>query len=116
MKPYLARASEQTQFEFFGLRITDYTAERDLASSLAIIDVPIGARHPSAHSERCEKAYFGLSGRVRFTLGAGEMEIGRGDLLVIPVGACFSYEGINDARIALFQPPPYDSSAEVLDE
>ena len=68
------------------------------------------------HTASGEEAYFGLSGRVRFTLGAGEMEIGRGDLLVIPVGASFSYEGINDARIALFQTPPYDSSAEVLDE
>ncbi len=49
-------------------------------------------------------------------LETGEPEIGPDDLLVIPVTTRFSYVGIGEARMALFQTPPYDADAEVLDE
>ena len=43
--------------EFDGLEIRDYTAGRDVSSSMAEITVPAGARHKRAWSKRSDKYY-----------------------------------------------------------
>ena len=55
-------------FDFEGLEIRDYTADRDCSSSVAEICVPGGARHGRAWSKRSDKYYFGLQGKLSFTL------------------------------------------------
>jgi hypothetical protein len=48
-------ATDATPFDWNGLVISDHTAALELSSSVATIDVPPGARHPRAWSDRSEK-------------------------------------------------------------
>ena len=65
---------------FHGLEVFDYTAGVDASSSLALINVPLDARHPEAYSTKSDKYYFVLEGQIRFGLGSGRSDLGPGDI------------------------------------
>ena len=105
-------------FDFEGLKIRDYTSNLDRSSSVAEITVPSGARHPPAWSNRSDKYYFGLQGKLAFTVGDLPFELAAGDLCIIHQGNRFAYENTTDevAKVLLIHTPSFDSSQEVFQD
>ena len=104
--------------EFGGLEIRDYTAGRDLRSSMAEVTVPAGVGHPRAWSRRSDKLYCVLEGDVHFVVGEQVLELVTSDVCVVPQGTRFSYENRTDAsaRMLLVHTPPFDLCDEVMEE
>jgi mannose-6-phosphate isomerase-like protein (cupin superfamily) len=105
-------------FNFEGLEIRDYTADRHSSSSFAEITVPAGVRHRRAWSKRSDKYYFGLQGKLRFMVDDRVVELAPGDLCIIRQGDRFSYENRTEevAKVLLVHTPSFDLSQEVFDE
>lgn len=114
----LIRKSSLEPIDFDGLSIFDYTANADLGSSLATIDVPPGGRHPRAWSRRSDKYYFVTNGRVRFTIDDETSELTKGDFCFVRQGVVFSYENVSSepAGLILVHTPAFELSAEVFVE
>ena len=102
--------------DFAGLRIFDYTAGRDLGSSLAVIEVPPGATHAVSWSKRSDKYYLVTAGELRFVLDGEARMLGAGDFCFVPRGRRFSYanEGAGVATLVLVHTPSFDLDAEVF--
>jgi len=104
--------------EFEGLEIRDYTDDLEPRSSVAEVTVPAGARHRPSWSKRSDKYYFGLRGRLSFTIGDLVVELAAGDLCIIQKGDRFSYENKSDevATVLLVHTPSFDLSQEVFED
>jgi mannose-6-phosphate isomerase-like protein (cupin superfamily) len=109
-------ANQVTPFEWNGLAISDRTATVALSSSIAIIDVPPGARHPRAWSDRSDKYYVVIEGDLRFEVKNEASDLGPADVCVVLRGDPFEYAntGALPARVALFHTPRFDGDAEHL--
>lgn len=70
MPTQVVRASELEPFDFSDLPIADHTAGHGTSSSIAVINVPAGAEHPTAYSDASDKHYLVLSGAVAFVTAA----------------------------------------------
>jgi mannose-6-phosphate isomerase-like protein (cupin superfamily) len=105
-------------FDFNGLEIRDFTAEREGSSSVAEITVPAGVRHARASSKKSDKYYFVLEGRLQFTLGDRHVELETRDLCIIHKGERFCYENTTAevARVLLIHTPSFDLNEEVFEE
>ena len=104
--------------EFDGLEIRDYTAERDVSSSMAEITVPAGARHKRAWSKRSDKYYYVLDGRLSFIVDDQVVDLSTGDACIIRQGVRFSYENKTGAivKILLVHTPSFELAEEVFEE
>ncbi len=104
--------------DFGGLRIFDYTAGRELGSSLAVIEVPAGARHPAAWSKRSDKYYLVSAGSIAFVLDGVQNELATGDFCLVRRGSRFSYSNptATPARLVLVHTPSFDLESEVFVE
>lgn len=100
--------------DFEGLRIFDYTAGRDLGSSLAVIEVPPSARHAEAWSERSDKYYLVTDGAIRFVLDRQVLELASGDFCLVRRGQRFSYSNESGAvaTLVLVHTPSFDLRSE----
>ena len=100
--------------DFGGLLIFDYTAGHELGSSLAVIDVPPGVRHAEAWSERSDKYYLVIGGRIQFVLEGEQSGLTTGDFCLVRRGQRFSYfnEGPAAARLVLVHTPSFDLRSE----
>ena len=111
-----SEAAKEVSFE--GLAIRDYTPDHDHSSSLAIVQVPPGAKHRRARSRRSDKYYYVIEGKIRFILGADEDHLEKGDFCLVPKGEPFGYR--NDTQgmaiLLLFHTPSFDLSAEVFED
>jgi len=107
-----------TPTDFEGLEIRDYTDDRTSSSSVAEITVPARARHRRAWSKRSDKYYFGLQGKLSFTIDDRVVEVAAGDLCIIRRGDRFSYENCSDevATVLLVHTPSFELSQEILDD
>jgi mannose-6-phosphate isomerase-like protein (cupin superfamily) len=76
--------------DFGGLLIRDYTADLGLSSSVASIEVPVGARHALAFSTKCDKYYVVLDGEIDFTLDGAASKLAAGDFCHVPRGGKFN--------------------------
>lgn len=96
-------------FDFDGLRIFDYTADQDLKSSFAVIEVPRGAIHTESWSRRSDKYYYVCEGAVRFVLDNEVHRLETGDFCFVRLGRHFSYtnEGSQAARLVLVHSPSF---------
>ena len=96
-------------FDFDGLRIFDYTANRGLGSSLAVIEVPIGGVHAESWSKRSDKYYYVCEGAVRFVLDHEVHHLETGDFCFVRLGRHFSYanEGTRAAKLVLVHSPSF---------
>jgi mannose-6-phosphate isomerase-like protein (cupin superfamily) len=105
-------------FDFEGLEIVDYTAGKELSSSIAEISVPSGVRHRTAWSKRSDKYYLVLDGALEFTLRGERFDLERRDCVVVPQGTRFSYRNVSgsDVRLLLVHTPSFDLEAEVFDD
>ncbi len=109
------RASAEL-IDFGGLQIRDYTIGRDTRSSLAVVEVPPGGRHQEAYSQRSEKYYYVVAGRMAFSLDGDEHELMVGDLCVVDQGRHFSYVNRTQdaARLLLVHTPSFQLDSEVF--
>ena len=107
-----------TPFDFDGLEIRDYTADRHSSSSFAEITVPAGVRHRLAWSRKSDKYYFGLQGTLHFTVDDRAVALAAGDLCIIRQGDRFSYENRTEevAKVLLVHTPSFDLSQEEFEE
>lgn len=107
-----------TPFNFDGLEIRDYTADRVGRSSIAEITVPAGVRHRVSWSRRSDKYYFGLMGKLRLTVEDRVVELAAGDLCIIRQGDRFTYENRTQevAKVLLVHTPSFDLSQEVFED
>jgi mannose-6-phosphate isomerase-like protein (cupin superfamily) len=112
------RATETTSFEWYGLAIADHTAALELSASVATIDVPPGVRHPRAWSDRSDKYYLVVIGRVHFEVGGESSELGPADVCIVRRGERFEYANRTPrkARLTLVHTPPFEPDAEHLEE
>jgi mannose-6-phosphate isomerase-like protein (cupin superfamily) len=103
---------------FNDLRIRDYTAGRDVSSSLATITVPPGVRHPEAWSRCSDKYYYVLAGQLRFGLDDEEHDLMAGDLGLVYQGRRFWYENQTSepATLLLVHTPSFNLESEVFVE
>jgi mannose-6-phosphate isomerase-like protein (cupin superfamily) len=105
-------------FDFEGLGIVDYTAGRDLSSSIAEIIVPPGVRHRRAWSNRSDKYYIVLEGQLTFEVGDETLELETGDCCIVRQDTHFSYRNTSTAtaRTLIMHTPRYDDEAERFEE
>jgi len=107
-----------TPIAFEGLEIRDFTAGRDVSSSVAEILAPPGVRHRTSWSKRSDKFYYIVEGSISFVLGTQGMELASGDCCVVPKGTRFSYtnDSGEPARLLLIHTPSFDLSEEVFED
>jgi mannose-6-phosphate isomerase-like protein (cupin superfamily) len=104
--------------DFGGLRIFDYTAGYDLSSSLAVIEVPAGARHMESWSECSDKYYLVTAGVIQFELEGHTSCLGVGDFCLVRRGRRFAYfnPSSGPATLVLAHTPNFDLAAEKFAE
>ena len=102
--------------DFEGLEIYDYTAGQKSRSSLAVIDVPPGARHPEAWSKRSDKYYYVVDGQIQFVLNGEKHTLQARDFVLVPQGQRFAYanETREHATLILVHTPNFDMACEVF--
>ena len=112
----LVRRQTLEPIDFDGLQIFDYTGGRNLGSSLALIEVPPGARHGEAWSRRSDKYYLVVSGEIRFSLEGAELALGPHDFCFVEQGKRFAYrnESSSPATLVLVHSPSFDLESEVF--
>lgn len=114
--PLFVKRRSQKPIEFGDLSITDFTGGREVSSSVALIDVPPGARHAEAWSRRSDKYYVVVSGVVQFEVEGVELNATAGDFVLVRQGERFRYR--NDrrepAQLVLVHTPSFDLAAEVF--
>jgi mannose-6-phosphate isomerase-like protein (cupin superfamily) len=110
----IVRGSSISPIHFGGLRIFDYTAGKELESSMALIDVPPGARHAEAWSERSDKLYLVVEGELGFVLDGEAAQLGKGDFCFVRRGRRFSYANASAraAKLVLVHTPSFDLASE----
>jgi len=103
-----------TPIDFAGLRIFNYTAGHDLSSSLAVIEVPAGARHAEAWSERSDKYYLTIAGSIQFQLEGRVFHLGPGDFCLVRQGQRFAYSNPTTdlTRLVLVHTPNFQLGSE----
>ena len=101
---------------FDGLKIFDYTAGQSSSSSVAMIEVPPGARHAEAWSRRSDKYYVVASGEIEFALDGDSQVLRAGDFCFVRQGRRFRYANTSSepATLVLVHTPAFDLRDEVF--
>ncbi|MGR3301610.1 MAG: cupin domain-containing protein [Candidatus Scalindua sp.] len=104
--------------DFEGLKVFDYTADKQMSSSLAEINVAPGINHKKAWSRRSDKYYYIVTGRIQFTVDKESYDLSEGDVCIIRQGQRFSYVNLSDkpAKLILIHTPNFDIESEVFEE
>jgi mannose-6-phosphate isomerase-like protein (cupin superfamily) len=113
----IVRKSEAVHIDFDGLRILDFTSEKQgLSSSLALIEIPAGCDHTEAWSKRSDKYYLIVNGAIRFTVENREFDLNAGDFCLVRQGEKFSYINVqdSDAQLVLVHTPSFNLESEVF--
>jgi mannose-6-phosphate isomerase-like protein (cupin superfamily) len=112
---FLSRGA-MSPLDFEGLRIFDYTAGQRFGSSLALIEVVPGARHPEAWSRRSDKYYLVSSGEIHFVLDGESHVMRAGDFCFVTRGQRFSYSNRSSelATLVLVHTPSFNVREEVF--
>ena len=107
-----------TPIDFEGLKIFDYTAEKDISSSLAEITVPPWGKHKKAFSKKSDKYYYIVSGQIQFTVDDKIYDLSAGDVCIIVKGQRFCYNNASneEAKLILVHTPSFDMEAEVFED
>ena len=105
-------------FDFDGLSIRDYTADKKLGSSLAEIVVPAGVRHKVSWSTRSDKYYYVVQGDLVFNVNGGDLDLSSGDVCIVPKGDRFYYrnDGPGEARLILVHTPGFKLECEMFED
>jgi len=115
------KKADLNPIDFEGLKIYDYTADRDESSSFAVITVPPGAVHGLSWSKRSDKYYYAVKGELQFTLEDDDKKLvtrtfAEGDFLIVHQGKRFDYcnNTQETAEIILVHTPGFDIESEVF--
>jgi len=71
--------------KFDKVKIIDYTAGQDISSSFAEITVPVGVSHKLSWSNRSDKYYYVVQGRLIFTVNNESNSLSSGDVCIIGI-------------------------------
>jgi mannose-6-phosphate isomerase-like protein (cupin superfamily) len=104
--------------EFDKLKIIDYTAGQENSSSFAEITVPVGVSHKLSWSNRSDKYYYVVKGKVNFTVNEESNNLSSGDVCIVPKGKRFSYTNTDssEAILILVHTPNFKLECEVFEE
>lgn len=113
----ILRENEVEQFDFDGLKISDYTANLNENSSFAIVLVPPQVSHKLSWSKRSDKYYYIITGSIDFSVNNKEFVLSSGDLCIIKKGDKFKYKNnSSDAvRMILVHTPGLKLDQEVFE-
>ncbi|WP_169979986.1 hypothetical protein [Microbispora sp. H10836] len=115
MGAYVFSEPQDWSFEKLGHRGKLFGPNEHLSSSSHLI-VEIDGRLPTWLRQReCDFVYYVLNGEGTFLIEDRKERCAQGDLVTVPKGARFSYEG-SRLRMLLTSTPPWTSTQEqVLD-
>jgi len=104
--------------DFDKLRIIDYTAGQENSSSFAEITVPVGVSHKRSWSNRSDKYYYVVRGKVNFTVNDESANLSSGDVCIVPKGKRFTYmnTGTSEAILILVHTPHFKLECEGFEE
>jgi len=110
----IIKSANVPPFDFEGLEIRDHTADQDMSSSFAVIDVQPGVTHRVSWSRRSDKYYYVIAGCVEFVDSDGTQVLSEGDFCMVGQGDRFSYRNTGEemARLCLFHTPSFDLDSE----
>jgi mannose-6-phosphate isomerase-like protein (cupin superfamily) len=113
----IIRENEVEQFDFDGLKITDYTSKLDEYSSFATIAVLPQISHKLSWSKRSNKYYYILDGKINFIVNDKEYVLSTGDLCVIKKGEKFKYKNDSNeiVKMILVHTPNFKLDQEVFE-
>jgi mannose-6-phosphate isomerase-like protein (cupin superfamily) len=114
----IIKSNNSKRIDFKGLKIHDYTANKDTSSSLAVIHVKPGIKHPEAFSKRSDKYYFVIEGCISFSLAGHKFSLTKGDFCLIQKRERFKYlnESSKPCKLLLIHTPKFDINSEVFVE
>lgn len=109
---------EVEPFEFNGLQILDYTTGEEFSSSIAEIVVPTGISHKLSWSNRSDKYYYVVEGKVSFTVNDETKIISSADVCIVPKGDRFRYKnvGSSEAKLVLIHTPNFKLEGEEFED
>jgi mannose-6-phosphate isomerase-like protein (cupin superfamily) len=104
--------------DFERLEIIDFTAGQHNSSSFAEITIPAGISHKLSWSNRSDKYYYVVQGKINFTLEDDSYELFAGDVCIVPKGKHFRYKNIGDteAKLILVHTPRFKIEYEEFEE
>ena len=113
----IIKENEVEQFDFDGLKITDYTAKLDENSSFATISVLPQISHKLSWSKRSNKYYYIITGKINFIINDKEYVLSNGDLCVIKKGEKFKYKNSSNkiVKMILVHTPNFKLDREVFE-
>ena len=106
------QAADLKAIKFHDINIIDYTADLNTEISIALVKVPIGAKHSKAFSERSDKYYFIKKGTILFTRADKKHMLMENDMIIIEKGQHFEYMGITETEMLLIHYPFYEIAYE----
>ncbi len=114
----IVKHEEVEPIEFDGLQIVDYTAGSENRSSIAEIIVPIGVGHKRSWSNRSDKYYYVVQGKVSFTVNDESCTLSSGDVCIVPKGDRFHYKnvGSSEAKLILIHTPKFKLEYEEFED
>jgi mannose-6-phosphate isomerase-like protein (cupin superfamily) len=113
----IIKENEAEQFDFDGLKITDYTAKLDENSSFATISVPPHISHKFSWSQRSTKYYYIITGEINFLVNDKEYVLSKGDLCIINKGDKFKYKNNSNetVKMILVHTPNFILNQEIFE-
>jgi len=107
-----------TPIDFEGLKIFDYTTEKEISLSLAEIIVPPKGKHKKAFSKKSDKYYYIVSGQIQFTVDDEIYDLSAGDVCIILKDQhfCYNNDSNEEAKLILIHSPRFDIEAEVFED
>ena len=114
----IKKHEEVEPIEFDGLRILDYTAGHGFSSSIAEVVVPVGSRHKLSWSNRSDKYYYVVQGKVSFIVNDETSILSSGDVCIVPKGDRFRYknDGSIEAVLILVHTPDFKLECEEFED
>lgn len=109
---YVIKAPEQHDFEKAGVKGCIFPT-KNLTDATEFVLITTDAGHETTIIEhKCDFVYYILQGRGTFTINHKEETCKAGDLVVVPAGSSFTYQG--NLKMLLVTTPPFTPDQEEI--
>ena len=98
------------KFELEGLKGWGYNSKQDFSRASAAY-IEVNGRHGKVMSKVSDKIYLVIDGEGKFIIDGKEFRVGKSDVIIIPKGLEYDYEG--EMNLFLVYTPAYDKGSEV---